>query len=632
MHFVLRLRGGSPTDDELFDEVDDDDFAQLDDQPDALPPAYDDERGPPPRVRTPDIPTAPPYDRYLIDPPYLDLPVREPEPPAYPAVEPNVEIENPTPPARINPVVRPANDDIPWDQYINFLSRVYDDESQEALHPPSSYTLPVARAPAHGQNMQRTWLQEGLRNKFHFQPKPKLFRSSHLQQSDPLYHATKATLLQQVAAGKYEPCDAPLVSLPWFGVAKPDRTVRPIIDCRYINRFMKAPKISLPPLPRLMQHVPRKFTTALHYDISNGFDHIPRHPDSRPYFCINIDGQYYQSTRIMMGETCAPWAFQVWLNDMYNSFLKEHQFTFPVIKKQHIDDLLFLFPSTSCARIFGAKWEAWCADHGLLLSLNKSTRTPTSIIKHIGFSLDLQKKQATLTKARQLECLRLLSELRDFRGLLYPREWAKIVGLLGWARCGSPYVLALLSPGIEAAKDLSPPTSPSGLLDYDKLSAFFTANDPVPWSSSQTTMTITTDATFTRAGIIHPKGSVSLPVPREYQATIFLAELWAACSALVTHTRKAARVRLWIDNQPAMYALRKGRSRDPRARPLLLWVHEHLARLKAKVLPTYVRSCRNPADQLSRLAPSSRRLFRFPVAQQIVTSILTSLRSLHPQY
>jgi hypothetical protein len=456
-------------------------------------------------------------------------------------------------------------------------------------------------------------------------PKPKLFKESHLHRNDPLYAATKATLLQQVAAGKYEPCDAPLVSLPWFGVAKPDRTVRPIIDCRYNNHHMKAKKFSLPPLPKLMQNVPRKFTSALHYDISNGFDHIPRHPDSRPYFCIEIDGRYYQSTRIMMGETCAPWAFQIWLHDMFSSFLKESQFTFPVIKKQHIDDLLFLFPSDSCARVFGAAWEKWCADHGLLLSLHKSTRSPTSIVKHIGFQLDLHKKQATLTRSRQLECLRLLSEVRDYTGLLYSNEWARIVGLLGWARCGSPYVLSLLGPGIEAAKKASPPTSPQGLLDYDALSAFFSANDPVPWSSSQTTMTITTDATNTRGGIIHPKGSVSLPVPREYQATIFLAELWTACSALVTHTRKAARVRLWIDNQPAMYALRKGRSRVPLANELLSWVHKHLYDLRAKVLPTYIRSKRNPADLLSRLPAPSRRLLRFSCGAAGVTSYLQAV-------
>ncbi|KAG0038537.1 hypothetical protein BGZ89_008040, partial [Linnemannia elongata] len=144
-----------------------------------------------------------------------------------------------------------------------------------------------------------------------------LLRESHFRPEDPLYEPTKATLLAQVAAGKYELCETPpLVSMPWFGVPKPDGT---------------------------------------------------------------IEGKYYKSTRISMGETCAPWAFQVWLHDMFKSFLRESEFTFEPIKKQHIDDLLFLFTSKAQARVFRDAWHVWAADHGLRLNLRKSTTEPTQV-------------------------------------------------------------------------------------------------------------------------------------------------------------------------------------------------------------------------------------------------------------
>ncbi|KAF9364830.1 hypothetical protein BGX34_000295, partial [Mortierella sp. NVP85] len=88
--------------------------------------------------------------------------------------------------------------------------------------------------------------------------------------SDPAYQVTKDILYTMIAAGRFEPRPDPKVVLPWFSVPKPDGTVRPILDCRRINVFKKAPPISFPPMPKVMSSVPRRFRFALHYDIKNG--------------------------------------------------------------------------------------------------------------------------------------------------------------------------------------------------------------------------------------------------------------------------------------------------------------------------------------------------------------------------
>jgi len=465
--------------------------------------------------------------------------------------------------------------------------------------------------------MQSLWITEGLKAKFHSVPKPRLLRETHFGPDDPLLEPTKATLLAQIAAGKYIECDTPPeVCMPYFGVPKPDGTIRPIHDCRYVNKSMKAPKISLPGMPNLMEGVPSRYRWALHYDISSGFDHIPRHPDSYKYFGIRVDGKYYVSTRIAMGETCAPWAFQIWLHDMFKSFLRETELTFVPIKKQHIDDLLFLFTSSAQARAFRDKWHVWAAEHGLRLNLKKSTVEPTQVIKHIGFELDLRSKLCRLTASRHKEVTRLLCKLRDYHGPLPILVWQRVVGLLNWSRCSHPLILGLLSPAIDLINQPRDHVS-SSVLAYDELLSHFAPNTPVSWANrSRPSQVIVTDATFGRAGIISDAGIASVPVPIKYRSTIYLAELWAASSALLTHTRRNAVVRLWIDNQPAMYSLRKGRTKSKHkanaalAQDLLLRVHRHLAALGAHVLPTYIRSKRNPADELSRLRLPSRRLFR----------------------
>lgn len=219
--------------------------------------------------------------------------------------------------------------------------------------------------------MQKTWLQEGLRNRFFKLPKPRHLRETHFCEDDPLLGVTKAMLLQQVAAGKYVLSELPpLISLPWFGVPKPNLTVRPIIDARYVNKYMISPKFSLPPMPKLVRNVLSCYKFARKYDITNGFDHLPRHKDSQTYFGIKIDGKLYTSTCILMDETCAPWAFQIWLHDMYKSFLREEGLSFTPIRSNTLVTVSSCSPpalkltSSTTAGPSGATGKASCSTSG----------------------------------------------------------------------------------------------------------------------------------------------------------------------------------------------------------------------------------------------------------------------------
>ncbi|KAF9549973.1 hypothetical protein EC957_002033 [Mortierella hygrophila] len=134
-------------------------------------------------------------------------------------VEPTEDLSPDFGPVRIPaPVPTPApdapTDDLPWDEFINFDPESPGGSSQKAAQPPTlpqyrpitHYTLPTPVAPSTSTNMQRLWLTEGVRAKFHMMPKPRILRETHLKHDDPLYLPTKQTLLAQVAAGKYTEC------------------------------------------------------------------------------------------------------------------------------------------------------------------------------------------------------------------------------------------------------------------------------------------------------------------------------------------------------------------------------------------------------------------------------------------
>ncbi|KAF9195329.1 hypothetical protein BGZ51_002844 [Haplosporangium sp. Z 767] len=177
---LASTRSSSPQADE---QEDDDD----DDQP-ATPDVIDQ---PEPDNDLPDIPPVVPQrvPRRTPDPPFPNLPPAEGQ-----GEEP--------------PYHGRRGDDFPWEDYFDFDAAEADfevapDDSNKRINcspsyrPPSQYILPSVVAPKTMTNMQRLWTTEGPRNK------PRIFRETHLSTTDPIYKATKETLLMQVAAGKY---------------------------------------------------------------------------------------------------------------------------------------------------------------------------------------------------------------------------------------------------------------------------------------------------------------------------------------------------------------------------------------------------------------------------------------------
>ncbi|KAG0009700.1 hypothetical protein BGZ81_003230 [Podila clonocystis] len=228
-----------------------------------------------------------PRDRLRTPPAALPAPAQpEQQLPDEPVEVPPEPARAPSPAAPLRPLrAVHEDDDIPWDDYIHFLECSTSPAPIQGYHAPAHYTLPEACPSKHSKNMQKLWLTEGFKNKFHKLPKPRICHETHLPQSDELYEPTKAALRQQIAAGKYIECqEPPKVSLPWFGVPKPDGSVRPIIDCRYVNKYMKAPKSRCHQCPAYSLSLPPNTSTPstmiLAMDSTTSRDTRTRNPTS----------------------------------------------------------------------------------------------------------------------------------------------------------------------------------------------------------------------------------------------------------------------------------------------------------------------------------------------------------------
>lgn len=236
---------------------------------------------------------------------------------------------------------------------------------------------------------------------------------------------------------------------------------------------------------------------------------------------------------------------------------------------------------------------------------------PSRQVEHIGFHLDLVHHNVKLSSKRLsqvLHMIRLLSQCHLTISLL---EWQRVAGFLGWARCGSPLVLGLLSPIIDIINACDP-KSPSkhAKNDWSALHAHFAPNKPIPFVfRTSKAQVLITDATPVLGGVLHEHGVDVLPIPDHLQGTPYRAELYTMVQGLLRHAKKDAVIYLWGDNQAAMSSIIKGRSRDPVVQPLINSLWSHLSRLKSLCVSAYVRSQYNPADQVSRLGfVPSRRL------------------------
>ncbi|KAF9199773.1 hypothetical protein BGZ59_003700, partial [Podila verticillata] len=157
LNHILRLRGGSPDQPvNPFDPADLREFPEPDQEP--LP----DENDAPRNLIRPPSPEldgvwrgrAPPHN-----PPDNELPDEPVEP---------IQARAPSPAAPVRPLRVHEYDDIPWEEYIDFLKCSTSPVPSQGYHAPATYTMPEARAPKYAKNMQRTWLTEGLKNKRHY--------------------------------------------------------------------------------------------------------------------------------------------------------------------------------------------------------------------------------------------------------------------------------------------------------------------------------------------------------------------------------------------------------------------------------------------------------------------------------
>lgn len=128
--------------------------------------------------------------------------------------------------------------------------------------------------------------------------------------------------------------------------------------------------------PAVMNNIPRSFNWSFHYDISSSFDHIPKKPRLQTLLRIPVGWKILPAHGFGRGRNLNP----LGVPNLPNTPTTD-------IKKQHIDDCLFLFPCAirgarigtqvtsvpfrTCLHLSapGALYPAHCTSHPLLSPL-----------------------------------------------------------------------------------------------------------------------------------------------------------------------------------------------------------------------------------------------------------------------
>ena len=396
----------------------------------------------------------------------------------------------------------------------------------------------------------------------------------------------------------------------YFLVKKKGGGVRPILDLRALNKYMKTFRFKMLTSAALMRMVRQDdwFTSA---DLKDAYQHIGIYAPHRKFLRFGFKGRIYEYLALPFGLSLSP-----------RVFVKCTQAAMTPLRQQglrvsaYIDDCL-LFASSP---LEASRHTEYFLNHmrslGFTINREKSVLIPAQSIEFVGLTLDSVTLTARLCPDRVesfLACTRLFKE-----GAVLPfRTCMRMQGLMASAihltRLGRLY----MKPFQRWVRALGIPcTRPSRRVVIKKRCV-----DALKWWSNRDVLSagvdaglvsswkvITTDASLSGWGATHDGRSARGVWNAQLKtAHINYLELMAVFLALqrFEHLISGHHVLVRTDNTTTMcYVNKQGGLRSPRlhalARELTLWCHTRLASIRAVHVPGVLN---RGADLLSRGGP-----------------------------
>ncbi|XP_047454133.1 uncharacterized protein LOC125016013 [Mugil cephalus] len=446
----------------------------------------------------------------------------------------------------------------------------------------------------------------------------------------PAYGRVKMTIIREPAKaqalsqelsvlldkGAIEPVD-PLLQpggfySTYFLVTKKDGRLRPILDLRGLNRFLKVLRFHMLSNAEVLRTVAREewFTSI---DLKDAYFHVPIAPNHRQFLRFPFHGRHYQFRVLPFGLSLSPRVFTRCMMAALSPLQSQGMKVLP-----YLDDWLICAPSQSQVALDTTHLLSHVARLGLKVNFTKSCLVPSQSTLFLGMTLDSVAMKACPSPQRVDDILCLLLLFQEGRWLRYV-EFLRLLGKLTAAANVVPLGLLSLRPlqrwlhsfhfDVRWHRHRRLRVSRCCLLALApwRERSFLLQGMPLGSIASRREA-ITTDASLSGWGAVwQNRTAQGLWSARDRSVHINVLELWAVHRALLFFLPflRGRHVLIRSDNVSTVSHINhQGGTRSAQllqaSRDLLLWAVPRLASLRAMYLPGEKNQA---ADFLSRYKP-----------------------------
>ena len=217
------------------------------------------------------------------------------------------------------------------------------------------------------------------------------------------------------------PSNVPLFENHIFCISKPSGKIRVIFDMKFLNTFIRLPKLKMFTFDKGYQSFLLN-SFACRIDLSNAFWHIGVNDKYMRFLSFNFENVSYCWKAMPFGLRTAPYLFC----KLMGTFTKHIRQLFRVPIFFYMDDIIVLGPSVDITQEYVNLVVSELQKAGFTINFDKSCLEPMSLITFLGININLHLKTFEPSSENVFSCItkakafikRSHSSLKTFQSLL----------------------------------------------------------------------------------------------------------------------------------------------------------------------------------------------------------------------
>lgn len=221
------------------------------------------------------------------------------------------------------------------------------------------------------------------------------------------------SLLDKNAIEEIDPKTQKGVFSTYFVVPKKDGGLRPVLDLRRLNTYLKQLPFRMLRTTDVLHSIePRDWFVTV--DLKDAYFHVPITPQHRLFLRFHFEGRSFQFKVLPFGLSLAPRVFTKCMREALAPLLQQGMRILP-----YLDDWLLCAQSPAQAKVNTQRLLNHISALGLSVNFEKSKLQPMQSIDFIGIHLNSISQQACLTQGRMRNILGLVRRVMSSRTVRY---------------------------------------------------------------------------------------------------------------------------------------------------------------------------------------------------------------------